>query len=89
MNKGETPRFLIFAGTVEGRTLAGELAAAGCPVTVSVATEYGEKLVEEQPGLTVHRGRMTAEEMATARQALAAVECADEVAGRVHDSLNR
>ena len=42
MNKGETPRFLIFAGTVEGRTLAGELAAAGCPVTVSVATEYGE-----------------------------------------------
>lgn len=32
---------------------------------------------------------MTAEEMAAARQALAAVECADEVAGRVHDSLNR
>ena len=32
---------------------------------------------------------MTAEEMATARQALEAVECADEVAGRVHDSLNR
>lgn len=63
MNKGEMPRFLVFAGTVEGRTLAGELAAAGCPVTVSVATEYGEKLVEEQPGLAVHRGRMTAEEM--------------------------
>ena len=34
-------------------------------------------------------GFMTAEEMATARQALEAVECADEVAGRVHDSLNR
>lgn len=65
MNKGETPRFLVFAGTVEGRTLAGELAAAGCSVTVSVATEYGEKIVEEQPGLTVHRGRMTAEEMAS------------------------
>ena len=63
MNKGEMPRFLVFAGTVEGRTLSGELAAAGCPVTVSVATEYGEKLVEEQPGLTVHQGRMTAEEM--------------------------
>lgn len=65
MNKGETPRFLVFAGTVEGRTLAGELAAAGCPVTVSVATEYGEKIVKEQPGLTVRRGRMTAEEMAS------------------------
>ena len=32
---------------------------------------------------------MTAEEMASARQAREAVECADEVAGRVHDSLNR
>ncbi len=32
---------------------------------------------------------MTADEMAVARQALAAVECADEVAGRVHDALNR
>lgn len=70
MNKGETPRFLVFAGTVEGRTLAGELAAAGCPVTVSVATEYGEKIVEEQPGLTVHRGRMTAEEMASFMKAM-------------------
>ena len=32
---------------------------------------------------------MTADEMAVAKQALAAVESADEVAGRVHDSLNR
>lgn len=32
---------------------------------------------------------MTAEEMAAARQALAAVECADEVAGRAHSALNR
>ena len=50
MNKGETPRFLIFAGTVEGRTLAGELAASGCPVTVSVATEYGESLWRNSRG---------------------------------------
>ena len=50
MNKGEMPCFLVFAGTVEGRSLAGELAAAGARVTVSVATEYGEKIVEEQPG---------------------------------------
>ena len=32
---------------------------------------------------------MTAEEMAVARLVLAAVECADDVAGRAHDALNR
>ena len=32
---------------------------------------------------------MTADEMAVARQVLAAVECADDVAGRAHDALNR
>lgn len=32
---------------------------------------------------------MTADEMAVARRVSAAVECADEVAGRVHDTLNR
>ena len=32
---------------------------------------------------------MTADEMAVARQVLAAVECADDVAGRAHGALNR
>lgn len=32
---------------------------------------------------------MTAEEMTVARQALAAVDCAEDVASRVHDALNR
>lgn len=32
---------------------------------------------------------MTADEMAVARQAQAAVECADNVVGRVHDMFNR
>ena len=81
MNKGERPRFLVFAGTVEGRTLAGELALAGCPVTISVATEYGERILEEQPGLTVHAGRMTAEEMASFMEDMK--ENAGETGGRL------
>ena len=47
-----------------------------------------DALAEDPSGHRLKAG-MTAEEMATARQALEAVECADEVAGRVHDSLNR
>ncbi len=54
---------LIFAGTVEGRRLAGDLASAGVLVTASVATEYGEKIIAPQEGLTVHQGRMDQEEM--------------------------
>lgn len=38
---------LIFGGTVEGRELAQWCAQAGLPVVVSVATEYGEALLEE------------------------------------------
>ena len=53
---------LIFGGTTEGRLLAGELAAAGEEVTVSVATELG---AEELKGTDcqVLTGRMTPEEM--------------------------
>ena len=32
---------------------------------------------------------MTREEMAVARQVLGAVDCAEDVAGRVHDTMNR
>ena len=32
---------------------------------------------------------MTADEMTAAKRVLAAVECADTVAGKLHDSLNR
>ena len=52
--------------------------------------EIREDLFEMMPAVKrAMDAGMTAEEMATARQALEAVECADEVAGRVHDSLNR
>lgn len=54
---------IIFAGTIEGRTLSEYLAGRGIPVTACVATEYGETLFSEQPGLKVHAGRMDEGEM--------------------------
>ncbi|MDO4260793.1 MAG: precorrin-6A reductase [Eubacteriales bacterium] len=55
---------MIFAGTVEGRTLSEFLSGQGVPVTACVATEYGETLLAENPYLSVHAGRMDQERMA-------------------------
>ena len=54
---------IVFAGTIEGRQLSAWLAAAGVETLCSVATEYGELLVEKQPHLSVHQGRLLPEEM--------------------------
>lgn len=62
-------KVLIFAGTIEGRSVAEYLAAAGVPVLVSVATEYGAQLMEESPYLQVSNGRLDVEEMAQLMQA--------------------
>jgi len=56
-------KLLIFAGTTEGRELARAAAELGWAVTASVATDYGEALMEACPGLTVRTGRMNAEEI--------------------------
>ena len=54
---------LIFSGTTEGRTLAQKLAENGIACIVSVATEYGEMVMPEMEGITVHKGRMDKEEI--------------------------
>ena len=54
---------LIFAGTIEGRSLAESLSNRGAKVFVSVATEYGETLICERDNLTVSAKRMTTDEM--------------------------
>ena len=54
---------IVFAGTTEGRQLSAWLAAAGVETLCSVATEYGELLVEKQPHLSVRQGRLLPEEM--------------------------
>lgn len=54
---------IIFAGTTEGRTLSEYLSGKRIPVTVCVATEYGETLLAENEYVKVHAGRMDREQM--------------------------
>ncbi len=54
---------LIFAGTTEGRSIAECLCRNKINCTVCVATEYGEQVMEKQPGLTIQSGRMNSDEM--------------------------
>ena len=54
----------IFSGTTEGRTLSHQLAAEGIPVTVCVATDYGQAEQGQAPGITVHTGRLEPSGMA-------------------------
>lgn len=56
-------KIVVFAGTSEGRRLVERCAACGKAVVACVATEYGEKLIPMQPGVSVHMGRMDGEEM--------------------------
>ncbi len=53
----------IFAGTSEGRELACYLSEHGLSCTVSVATEYGGRLLPFRSGISVLQGRMTASDM--------------------------
>ena len=53
----------IFAGTTEGRKLAGILSAQNIKVTACVATEYGEALIMASENLTVLAERLSEDEM--------------------------
>ncbi len=48
---------LLFAGTTEGRQIAEALKSQPVSVTVSVATEYGETLIEPAENIRVLHGR--------------------------------
>lgn len=57
---------LIFSGTSEGRRLAGQLIENEIAVTVCVATDYGQEVMEQEednPLLKVHRGRLDLPQM--------------------------
>lgn len=56
---------LIFSGTSEGRNLAEILLRKGIAVTVCVATEYGQEMMEQTDNqrLTLQAGRMDVSEM--------------------------
>lgn len=54
---------LLYGGTTEGRVLAERLSQAGISVELHVATEYGNYVMPELPGVTVVTGRLGEEEM--------------------------
>ncbi len=66
-------KVLIFAGTVEGRQIAEYLASEQVPVLVSVATAYGQQILEEsfcsqskpKSCMQITQGRLKQEEMET------------------------
>ena len=57
-------RALLFAGTTEGRRIAEECRGKDLELTVSVATEYGEALIEPAENVHVVSGRRDEDEMA-------------------------
>lgn len=71
---------LLFGGTSEGRTLATHLQRKNVSTLVCVATEYGENLLEPSDSMRVHKGRLTAEEIAS----LIAVERPGKVVDATH-----
>ena len=62
-------KVLIFAGTIEGRSVAEYLSVAGIPVHACVATEYGASLMEKTENLQISSKRLDVEEMAEMMQA--------------------
>lgn len=57
-------KILIYGGTTEGRQLAEILKRNGLEPVVSVATEYGEEVMEDaDPSIKVRTGRMNEQEM--------------------------
>lgn len=77
MNKQTIKKIGIFGGTQEGRLLAEFCRDEGIDFAVSVATAYGEQILENTSIFSskVHAGRMNAQEMAQwiTREAITAV----------------
>jgi precorrin-6x reductase len=54
---------ILFGGTTEGRELAGFLSEKKIPALVSVATRYGEQLLDCGQTVNTYSGRMNREDM--------------------------
>lgn len=57
---------LIFGGTTEGRVLAEAAARGGAHVVLSVATDYGEEVLEDiqdMEGIDIHKGHLDTDKM--------------------------
>ena len=56
-------KFLIFAGTTEGRVLSEELAKFKAKLHICVATDYGKSLLSENEDVKVEAKRLNIDEM--------------------------
>lgn len=56
-------KIIIFSGTTEGRKLSELLADANIPHGVSVASNYGELVMEKHPMVTIYKGRLSERKM--------------------------
>lgn len=56
-------KFLIFAGTTEGREIVSYLSDKNVQMHVCVATEYGETLIEKSENISVSPQRLNKDEM--------------------------
>ncbi len=65
MDKKDTKKIILFAGTNEGRKLCEFLTGHALEVTACVATEYGSLCLDNIPNLTVKEGRMSEPEIET------------------------
>ncbi len=62
-------KLVIFSGTSEGHALCRFVSDCGGCADVYVATEYGAAVMEPMHGITVHEGRLDADEIAAALDA--------------------
>lgn len=81
----------VFSGTSDGNALANAIAARGCAVVVSTATEYGGEVVAERcPGVHVWAGRQgidTRRQAFTTNQARAVVDATHPYAVQMSEQL--
>lgn len=63
MPDSEQLKLLIFGGTSEGRKLAFLACELGFSCLITVATPYGEELMEEERGLQILQKRLNTQEM--------------------------
>ncbi len=57
-------KYVIFSGTTEGRQLSELMAQANVQHTVCVASEYGKEVMNPDPNVEIHVGRMDADGIA-------------------------
>lgn len=83
---------LLFSGTSEGRKLAEILSAHSVKVTVCVATEYGQEVMQESELVEARVGRMNQEEMEVLIQSkdwLAVIDATHPYAKEVTENIKK